>query len=155
MTTVPVPADPSAALEAACRDILAGPMRDVPILNRCVPVAAIGFRRYGAAWFGALLAPWALNLVLVPDEPSAQPAGAADDIELPCGVLGFLHARYGDLPVLACSLLSPLPAEHDAVSAVDFAASALAEVLSAPPAPARRPMSRRELLFGRRSDAGA
>ncbi len=71
----------------------------------------IGLRRLGPAWFGALLTPWFVNLVLVPDAAPAAAPGTAAEFDLPCGTLGFLHARYGELHVLCCSLLSDLGAD--------------------------------------------
>lgn len=145
----PCPPDPSAALEAALTAILDGPMRDVPILNPQLPVAAIGLRRLGPAWFGALLTPWFVNLVLVPDAAPAAAPGTAAEFDLPCGTLGFLHARYGELHVLCCSLLSPVPPLYDEAGARLFAAAALDAVLTPPAPPPRAGLSRRELLCGR------
>lgn len=149
---VPLP-DPSAALEAALRAILDGPMRDVPILNPRLPVAAIGLRRLGPAWFGVLLTPWFVNLVLVPDAAPMAAAGTAAEFDLPCGTLGFLHARYGELRVLCCSLLSPVPPAYDEAGARQFATAALEAVLTPPAPPRQAAVSRRELLFGRGSHA--
>lgn len=148
--------DPSAELVATCAAILAGPMRDVPILNPRLAVEAVGFQRLGPAWFGVLVTPWFINLVLVPDAAPAVPAGSAVAFDLPCGRLEFLHARLGARSVLACSLLSPVPPDFDAAAARAGALAALDAVLvpPAPPLPAARaPLSRRELLFGRGAGA--
>lgn len=149
----PAPPDPSAALEAALTAVLDGPMRDLPILNPRLPVAAIGLRRLGPAWFGALLTPWFVNLVLVPDAAPTAAAGTEAEFDLPCGTLGFLHARYGGLHVLCCSLLSPLPPAWDEAEARQFAAAALDAVLTPPAPPPQAALSRRELLFGRGAHA--
>lgn len=60
-------------------------MRDLPIVNRCLQVEAVGFRALGQHRLGVLMTPWFMNLLLLPGDEhwQSQEQGARCDVELP------------------------------------------------------------------------
>ncbi len=67
------------------RQIAEERMRDLPITNPQLEVETIGFRDFGEHGVGVLIAPWFMNLVLLPgtDEWSAVEPGAAETVDFP------------------------------------------------------------------------
>jgi [NiFe] hydrogenase assembly HybE family chaperone len=163
---------PAGALEAAFRGVLQRQMQDMPMLNPALAVEAVGFRPWNEHWLGILITPWFMNLVLMPRVHARwNPIGARETrpYVFPAGVFEFIGARD---PVLgdyqACSLFSPMFDFADQVGAHDTAVAALEALFDAgsreagevalpprtaaeapvQPAPAAKPMSKRDFLFG-------
>ncbi|WP_052710100.1 [NiFe]-hydrogenase assembly chaperone HybE [Azospirillum thiophilum] len=128
----PAPAPPTEAiarLEAAFREIHTAQMRGMPIVNDALAVKAVGFRRHGDRWLGALVTPWFLNLVLLPgevDDWSGLVPGDKELIEFPSGRYEYVHAnRKGVGGYKACSLFSPMFEFASMLQATETAAAAL------------------------------
>jgi [NiFe] hydrogenase assembly HybE family chaperone len=172
---------PGARLEATFRSVAQQRMAGVPILNHALSVEAVGFRPWSEHWLGVLFTPWFMNLWLMPRVVARwQPiaVGASRHYVFPAGVFEFIgghEATIGDYQ--ACSLFSPMfdfadhAAAHDtAVAALaalfdrahretgdtDLAAAAPDTQAPAAAAPAGRPLSKRDFLFGppRNTDRG-
>ena len=124
-----LPTETIARLEAAFREIHTAQMRSLPIVNDVLAVKAVGFRRHGERWLGALVTPWFLNLVLLPgegDEWSELVPGAKELIECPSGRYEFVHAnRKGVGAYKACSLFSPMFEFASMLQATETASAAL------------------------------
>jgi [NiFe] hydrogenase assembly HybE family chaperone len=146
-------------LEVAFENIARTRMAGLPFLNPQLRVEAVGFREWEGQWIGVLITPWSMNVVLLPGAgpwPRVAP-GIERSVDLPAGRFRFIAATdpgLGDYH--ACSLFSPALefASHAAARATAEAALVAlfdagngAEV--APPAP----VSRRDFLRGRRSEA--
>jgi len=56
-------------LEAVFSKIERERMSDIPILNPSLQVAAIGMRPLGESWVCALVTPWFINLMALPQTP--------------------------------------------------------------------------------------
>ncbi len=124
-----LPTETIARLEAAFREIHTAQMRGLPIVNDALAVKAVGFRRHGERWLGALVTPWFLNLVLLPgegDDWSGLVPGAKELIEFPSGRYEFVHAnRKGVGAYKACSLFSPMFEFASMLQATETASAAL------------------------------
>jgi len=86
-------------------------MCSLPIVNPAITVRALDFRPWRGYWFGALITPWFINLVLL---PRVKRAGVVA-VGKPCsfsfagGDFTFLAAHEGELgDYWGCSLLSPV-----------------------------------------------
>ncbi|MDE1568357.1 [NiFe]-hydrogenase assembly chaperone HybE [Aquabacter sp. P-9] len=116
-------------LEAAFREIHAGQMRGVPMVNETLGVKAVGFRPHEGRALGVLVTPWFMNLVLLPgpdDDWSALATGAKELIEFPSGWYEFLGANRPEVgPYKACSLFSPMFDFSSMLQAVETAQAAL------------------------------
>jgi len=134
--------DPAAGIEAVFADIAATRMAGLPICNPALNVEAVGFRLADSGhWVGALVTPWAINLLCLPghaDWPAAQ-AGSHYDWAFPSGVYGFIvadEARLGRYHL--CSLFSPAGefASHEQARLTALAAitALFNDPLAAPPA---------------------
>lgn len=137
-------------------------MRDLPIYNGKVPIAAIGFRRFGDdALIGVVLTPWFMNLVILPIEPvpmAMAQIGKSANIELPAGPRSFVIGGDEGIGLYkALSLHSPvldftLPGQAEAE------ARRMLALLMTPPQPAEpdgrsgKTLDRRALLFRGRSN---
>ncbi len=123
------PVETIARLEAAFREIHTAQMRGLPIVNDALAVKAVGFRRHGERWLGALVTPWFLNLVLLPgegDDWTGLVPGAKELIEFPSGRYEFVHAnRKGVGAYKACSLFSPMFEFASMLQATETASAAL------------------------------
>lgn len=157
------------ALEARYRAVAEGSMRDMPLSNPALGVAAVGFTAYGGKAVGIVATPWFMNLVMaaLPGRVlSAARIGDAVTHALPSGdyecVVGELDG-FGRLD--SVSLFSPMFEFADAETAVATAEAAMAEVMKGAeavvaatvtaPAAAETPrLDRRALLFGRRGHEG-
>lgn len=169
---LPLPT-PAPALERRFGEILAGPMRDVPMLNPALRVQAVGFRPWGAHWLGVLVTPWFMSLMLLPrDRAACPPVGERESrpFVFPAGVFEFIGHRDASLgEYQACSLFSPMAEFADQASAVATAAAALTALFdpanrlggdvqaggAAPEAPATSSatsasLSKRDFLLGQR-----
>ena len=102
----------TSALVAEFTEIWNAKMRDVPLVNKALQVQAVGFRMHEGRPLGVLVAPWFMNLVLLPGEGedwSGLVAGEKEVIVFPSGPYEFLHntrAQAGGYK--ACSLFSPM-----------------------------------------------
>lgn len=100
------------ALEADFREIWNAKMRDVPMVNKALRVQAVGFRMQEGRPLGVLVAPWFMNLILLPgetDDWSTLEPGTKEVIAFPSGEYEFLHnTREMTGGYKACSLFSPM-----------------------------------------------
>ncbi|BDV33575.1 [NiFe]-hydrogenase assembly chaperone HybE [Methylocystis iwaonis] len=135
--------------------VRAGPMRDVPICNDALDVAAIGFRAFGESAVGVVVTPWFMNLIVVPEPPIA--AGTSVRVALPAGDVECVPAQLdGFGAILACSLFSPMFEFSDMSSAREAAGEAMKALFDPgllEEKPAQKParLDRRALLRGRLS----
>jgi [NiFe] hydrogenase assembly HybE family chaperone len=141
-------------------------MRELPVYNPALTVAAIGFRAIEDHAFGVVVTPWFMNLVRVPlnGDGYALPHGAAVAHALPAGTLEFTVGNLdGFGGIESCSLFSPMFGFPDQQAAETAAVAALAAVLDPqfdaaaataeplapePPAQPPAPLDRRRFLRG-------
>lgn len=116
-------------LEAAFREIHAGQMRGVPMVNETLSVKAVGFRVHEGRVLGMLITPWFMNLILLPgpdEDWSRLATGAKDLVEFPSGFYEFLAAQRPEVGAYkACSLFSPMFDFSSMLQAVETAQAAL------------------------------
>ncbi|WP_420133578.1 [NiFe]-hydrogenase assembly chaperone HybE [Rhodopseudomonas sp.] len=107
-------------------------MRDLPIYNPALGIAALGFREMDGATFGVVVTPWFMNLVRVPQQADlAMPPGTIVPRALPVGVLDFtIGVLDGIGTVESCSLVSPMHDFVDQQQAESTALAALTVVLA-------------------------
>lgn len=150
--------DPTADIAAVFADIAATRMAGLAICNPALRVEAIGFRRAESGhWVGALVTPWAINLLCLPghaDWPAAA-AGSHCDWRFPSGVYEFIVAdedRLGRYHL--CSLFSPAGdvASHEQARLTALAAltALFNDPLAAPPPAAATPPASRRAFLGLR-----
>ena len=121
------------ALVADFTEILHAKMRDVPMVNHALHVQAVEFRPWEGGFLGVLVAPWFMNLVLLPgaDRPVLAPTGK-EVIVFPSGAYEFIHnSRDLTGPYLACSLFSPMGDFTSQLQAVDVARAIMGELFKA------------------------
>lgn len=146
-------------LAALYRAIRSGPMRDMPVCNDALDVAAIGFRPFGEWAIGVVVTPWMMNIVCA-QETGVAPA-ARRRMALPAGDVDFVASRLdGFGTILSCSLFSPMFEFTDMASACETARAAIGALFDqaffdAPPARTAPTLDRRALLRGRLSEAPA
>lgn len=122
-----------AALVADFTDVWHSRMKDVPVVNHALHVQAVGFRPFEAGGLGVLIAPWFMNLILLPaaDRPTRS-ALEKEVIRFPSGDYEFLHnSRPMTGPYLACSLFSPMADFSSQMQAVEVAHAVMAELFNA------------------------
>lgn len=154
-----------AALARRYREIAERSMRDLPVYNPALGVAAVGFHDDGGRVVGIIATPWFMNVTLVASRfgPALEPApfGAVVAYELPSGIYDFVVGAldgFGRIDTL--SLFSPMFEFADGESAMAAAEAAMAEIrrpsepASAPTVRTPEVLDRRALLFGRRPGAG-
>lgn len=107
-------------------------MRDLPIYNPGLSVAALGFRNVDGVALGIVVTPWFMNLVRVPPAgEAALPPGTVVPRALPVGVLDFtIGVLDGVGSIESCSLVSPMHDFGDQQQAEGTALAALAVVLA-------------------------
>ncbi|WP_246024859.1 [NiFe]-hydrogenase assembly chaperone HybE [Paraburkholderia dinghuensis] len=155
-------------IESAFGHIAQTRMRDLPLLNPRLSVAAVGFRPWQSGWIGVLVTPWSINLLQfpTPDAPFAPArADAVFEIALPGATMPFMPARLDTLGEFRmCSLFSPAQQFADQETALATAHetlrllfepddSAPANLRSASPTTRSqqdRPTASRRRLFGLR-----
>lgn len=102
----------TAALEADFREVWSAKMRGLPMVNTALHVKAAGFRAHEGDWLGVLIAPWFMNLVLLPGpgrDWSDLVPGTKEVIGFGSGEYEFLHNRREMTGgYKACSLFSPM-----------------------------------------------
>ncbi|MBB5047310.1 [NiFe] hydrogenase assembly HybE family chaperone [Rhodopseudomonas rhenobacensis] len=153
-----------AALAALYRAADRG-MRELPIYNTALEVAAVGFRAHEGRALGVVLTPWFMNLVLAPldaGEGSDAPPGATVSRSLPAGLFEFTVGALDGFGIIeSCSLYSPMFDFADQQSALAAAEAALQAVLdpgfdvapaetaaASPPKPRSAAIDRRNFLRG-------
>ncbi len=120
----------TAALVADFTEVFNSRMRDLPMVNAALHVEAVGFRPWEGGALGVLVAPWFMNLVLLPgpDRPVLA-TGEKEVIGFPSGDYEFLHnSREMTGPYLACSLFSPMGDFSSQLQAVDVARAVMGEL---------------------------
>jgi [NiFe] hydrogenase assembly HybE family chaperone len=129
-------ADPSTVIQQVFADIAATRMAGLPICNPALRVEPIGFRQADSGhWVGALVTPWAINLLCLPghvDWP-ATAAGGQHDWAFASGVYEFIvadEARLGRYHL--CSLFSPAGEFADHEQARLTALAAITALFAAP-----------------------
>lgn len=111
-------------------------MDNVPILNKNLSVAALGFEPYNDYALGVLLTPWFMNLVLVPLDQeefikSSPQETSKHTIILPAGQVEFIVSfEEGFGWYLTSSLYSPMFEFEDQAAALQTAEAALQEILN-------------------------
>lgn len=108
-------------------------MRDVPLVNHALHVEAVGFVPHDEGFLGVLVAPWFMNLILLPKPGRpARRAGEKETLTFPSGEYEFLHnTRPETGPYLACSLFSPMSDFTSQLQATDVARAVMAELFKA------------------------
>ncbi len=129
-------------------------MADVPILNKALSVASVGFRDIDDGCIGVLVTPWFMNLMLVPaDETSWAELDPGTEVmqTLPSGDYEFIVGREDGIGTYQmCSLFSPMFEFADQATAIAAAEAAIDEAMTPPDdeKPVPKPLSRRDLLRG-------
>lgn len=162
--------DPTRLVEETFERIRRERMAGLPTLNAALHVEVVGMQRWKGHWLALLVTPWAMSVLLLPEQPAAwvsMPPQQRRFIAFPFGDLAFLE---GDEPGLGayqtCSLFSPMHAFATQREARETARTSLAALLApafeeAPPVlaatvePPRPPSPprRRFLGFARRTAA--
>lgn len=147
-------------LAAAFEAIAATRMRDMPLNNPALTVAAVGFRNWQHDQIGVLITPWCMNLICLPGLETVlndTASGSSRCLELPSGDYEFLTAHEDRIgPYLSSSLFSPM-FEFSDMSQAQAVAEAVMTQLFIVPEPAvvpeegisaklEQPLSRRGFL---------
>lgn len=107
------------------REIHNSTMRGGPMSNKSLHVEAVGFKPWQDQFIGVLIAPWFMNLILLPgpdQDWSGLVTGEKELIPFPSGVYEFIHVtRDGIGGYKACSLFSPMGEFSDQLYATDVA----------------------------------
>lgn len=108
-----------------------GRMRGLPVHNPVLSVMATPVQRFGRFRFAAVVTPWSMTVVAVPDSGiELPPEGVTLRLELPAGEVDFVVAsmdegnRYG-----SASLFSPMDEFVDQTTAESVAFAAIDELL--------------------------
>ncbi|WP_323000731.1 [NiFe]-hydrogenase assembly chaperone HybE [Denitromonas sp.] len=151
MTQVWLPYDtnPAPVVASVFRRIHTERMAVMPICNRALSVAVPAFERWQGDWVGVLVAPWAINLLILPGGGAfeALSVGMRQRWSFPSGDYDFLGSEEAGLgPYQSCSLFSPVSEFDTQDEAVAVARAALAGLLAVPPQARRTPVNRRAFL---------
>lgn len=151
MTQVWLPYDtnPAPVVASVFRRIHTERMAVMPICNRALSVAVPAFERWQGDWVGVLVAPWAINLLILPGGGAfeALSVGMHQRWSFPSGDYDFLGSEEAGLgPYQSCSLFSPVSEFDTQDEAVAVARAALAGLLAVPPQARRTPVDRRAFL---------
>lgn len=118
------------ALVADFTEVYHAKMRDVPLINHALHVQAMGFQDWQGRLLGVLVAPWFMNLILLPAEDedwSALKPGVKEEIDFPSGTYEFIHNTREQVGgYKACSLFSPMEDFSSQMQAVDVARAVMA-----------------------------
>ncbi len=143
-------------LEAVFSMIERERMGDIPILNRALSVAAIGMRPFGETWVCALVTPWFINLMLLPQTSEVAEAWNRVDAgtkvchDFPAGAFEFICGTEDTLgPYRMCSLFSPVGLAALFDKNLDNVVEP--EAQPAPPKKEAAQVSRRTLFLGRKA----
>ena len=146
------PVEFASLLEACYRRIGDRAMRDLPIYNDALDVAAVGFAIRDGAMSGILITPWFMNLMLCPRDGSlaSHPLGSSITHDFPAGSIDFtVGAIDGIGPIASCSLFSPMDEFSTMDQARATAEAAWLEILM-PPAEHERPAAKVAAAVDRR-----
>ena len=157
-------------LEAVFGRIERERMSDIPILNKSLRIAAVGMRPFGEGWVCALVTPWFINLMLLPQTQDVAEAWGRASVgtkvghDFPAGTFEFICGGDDELgPYRMCSLFSPVLQFENQEAALATAESALAALFDEnldhaaepEPAPLKKEaaqLSRRTLFLGRKAE---
>lgn len=113
-------------------------MAGLPLLNKALGVATLGFQSFEGRTLGMLITPWMMSLLMFPgpqDDWQAQALGNKGTFGFPGGSYRFLVNVIDDLGVCQMhSLHSPMHAFRSQEAAVAEAMAFLKKLLVAPPA---------------------
>ena len=129
-------------------------MRDLPIVNPKLAVAAVGFDRWEDQDLGILVTPWFMNLVLLPDSDNLADVAQGTQVECrfpsgPCELTVYHDEELGTY--LAAVLFRTVADFPDQETAVAIAEEALAQIVTEAPQEETEKVSRRGLLTGLRA----
>jgi [NiFe] hydrogenase assembly HybE family chaperone len=119
---VPTGPDPAERIEGVYQRILHERMQGLPMLNAALRVEAVDFQPWHRQWLGALVTPWTMLLVLMPNDSAAWQSVSDNRrrfVEFPAGKFAFLgnvEPEVGEYQT--CSLfaqMSQFPAQHVAI----------------------------------------
>lgn len=103
--------NPAERLITQYREIAQQQMQEIPFLHPTMSISAT-LQEFDAQWFGCVLTPWMLSLVILPGPQqiwSRRNMGERIGLQLPHGNMTFI---VGELPhigqLLSCSLMSPI-----------------------------------------------
>ncbi len=159
-------------LEAVFGRIERERMQDIPILNKSLRITAVGMRPYGEGWVCALVTPWFINLMLLPQTPDVAAAWGRADVgtkvghDFPAGTFEFICGTEDELGTYRmCSLFSPVLQFENQEAALATAEAAVAalfdenldhaaesEAQPTPPKKEAAQVSRRTLFLGRKAE---
>lgn len=134
-------------LACAYRQIGDRAMRDLPIYNDALDVAAVGFRWFDGTIIGIMVTPWFMNVVMPAGEIASEVSEPTRRFRLPAGDIEFALSEVEPVGRIAsCSLFSPMFQFADMASARATAQAALAELML--PADQEEATHRREPATG-------
>lgn len=110
-------------------------MRELPIYNHHLEVEAVDFRLTDKGWFGVLITPWFINVIILPDKRSAAslPLGEKISHELASGEHIFSVGEDDELGGYDfITLASPTLQFKSQQAARDLAEKALTKLLTPP-----------------------
>jgi len=109
-------------------------MSDMPVINPRLAVAAVDFRPWQDSYLGALVTPWFMNLVLLPQSPQQWDELAELSKKthvFPSGQYTFITGQEDGIgKYQMCSLFSPMFDFADHAAALETAGVALQELLN-------------------------
>lgn len=128
--------NPAPRLEQVFTQIAESSMVGLPFYRSPLPVKACGFQLFEGQWFGAIITPWMLQLMLLPGPGQHWQYRRANErvaLTLPQGEMLFRPGEIApDLHYLCCSLMSPMDASLSAEQAVALAENSAKMALSLP-----------------------
>lgn len=128
--------DPSALIEQVFLQVAQDNMADLPFYQAHLPVKACGFRLFEGQWFGALVTPWMMQLMVLPGPGEQWPrreTGERLGLAFPQGNIAFRAGEIApDLHYLACSLMSPVQPSLSHEQAIALAENSVTLALSLP-----------------------
>jgi [NiFe] hydrogenase assembly HybE family chaperone len=141
-------------LTDAFRRVARERMQGLPIVNPALEVEAVDFREWEGRWLGVLIAPWFMNLVLLPAEGEHElgPApGVKQILKLPSGKYEFTAARLDPVgSYQSCALFSSVLNVPDQRTAREVAQAVMQALFEEAPGSTQgklsQPVSRRDLL---------
>lgn len=122
-------------LERAFERVLRERMADMPFVNGCLAVRAVGLRPYEDWVLGVLITPWCMNLVLLPYRQEITGCCGQSRVQtFPSGRYEFIVGEQEEIGrYLMCSLFSPMFEFGDQGSAEATARAVLDRLLEPGP----------------------